>query len=810
MQVLLVDDDDFALEVLDATLSRMGFSAIKVHDGAEAMEVLRRGEIRLVVTDWEMPGMNGVDLCRAIRREDLSGYIYIIMLTGREGAKQRLEGLCAGADDFLNKPLDPEELLVCLKTAERILSLETRDLALFALAKLAESRDSETGAHVERVQSYARIIAQNLSPETRRQHNVDDEYIRLLHQTSALHDLGKVGIPDAILLKPSKLTPDEYAIIKTHTIIGAQTLEAALTRFPNARFLQMARDIALYHHEKFDGSGYPHGLAGEQIPLCARIVAVADVYDTVTSRRVYKEAASHEQAVEIIVRERGGHFDPEVVDSFRRSELQIVSTSDRLRDVCLLPSAPASLADLPQGDLGVANPCKILLVEDDPLILKQLIQIIGATGESLLWAHNGGAALRIMSEQRPRLVVSDWVMEGGDGVELCRRIREMDSENPVHFIMLTAHSERKRLLEAYRAGVDDFLAKPFDPEELLARVRAGLRITRLREDLLKRSVGSQALNSHLAQLNSRLERLSITDELTGAFNRRHAMMRLEEQWDLSCRYNRPLTIAMIDIDHFKNINDTFGHDGGDVILRDVTRILRDCTRGTDALCRVGGEEFMIVFPQQTAAEAMVVAERCRAAMAAAEFSVGNQRTQTTISVGLGARENGMTQFTDVLKAADDALYAAKRAGRNRVIWADRIEDKNIMQTVQNEKAQAAIDATGRPPVDWDAVVKRCGGDPKFADKVVDRFAKQAIGEVAKIEAALAAVDAETVRRAAHSLKSMAAYVAADAASALAKQIEDLGRENRLADALPLVAQLRTQIELATNWILTNRIAATAA
>ena len=141
-------------------------------------------------------------------------------------------------DDFLNKPLDPEELLVCLKTAERILALETHDLALFALAKLAESRDSETGAHIERVQSYTRLLARNLSEEVRSLHGVDDEYVRLLYQTTPLHDLGKVGIPDAVLLKPGKLTPAEFAIMKTHTILGAQTLDAALERFPNTRFLQ--------------------------------------------------------------------------------------------------------------------------------------------------------------------------------------------------------------------------------------------------------------------------------------------------------------------------------------------------------------------------------------------------------------------------------------------------------------------------------------------------------------------------------------------------------------------------------------------
>jgi putative two-component system response regulator len=332
MQVLLVDDDDFALSVLENTITRMGYQAISVTDGEQAMDTLRNSNIRLVITDWDMPNMNGLDLCRAVRRDDLSGYVYVIMLTGREGPKQRMEGLCAGADDFLNKPLDPEELLVCLKTAERILGLETRDLALFALAKLAESRDSDTGAHIERVQSYSRIIARNLTAEVKTCNGIDDEYIRLLYQTSPLHDLGKVAIPDSILLKPGKLTPTEFAIMETHTVVGAKTLDAALARFPNARFLQMAREIAVTHHERFDGSGYPHGLVGDQIPLCGRIVAVADVYDALTSRRVYKDAMSHEQAKSIILQGRGNHFDPEVVDAFARAEQQLLAVWERLRD----------------------------------------------------------------------------------------------------------------------------------------------------------------------------------------------------------------------------------------------------------------------------------------------------------------------------------------------------------------------------------------------------------------------------------------------------------------------------------------------
>src|SRR3984957_6407488 len=420
MQVLIVDDDDFALNVLNNTLSRMGYTAVEATDGRQAMEILRRGETRLVITDWDMPGMNGIDLCRAIRKEDLSGYVYVIMLTAREGTKQRMEGLCAGADDFLNKPLDPEELLVCLKTAERILSLETRDVALFALAKLAESRDSETGAHIERVQSYTRLIAKHLSDELKACYGVDDEYVRLLYQTSPLHDLGKVGIPDAILLKPGKLAPDEFAIMKPPTIIGAETLDAALRRFPNARFLQIAKEIAATHHEKFDGSGYPNGLAGEQIPLCGRIVAVADVDDALTNRRVYKSPMPHEQAKEVILRDSGSHFDPEVVAGFIRAEAQILEVRRRLCDAQSTVPIPVSVPIRPPPGQTSANPCTILVVEDDPLLLAKLVELLSATGEPVIAANDGEEAKQLLSKHNPRVVVSAWVMPKADGVAICR------------------------------------------------------------------------------------------------------------------------------------------------------------------------------------------------------------------------------------------------------------------------------------------------------------------------------------------------------------------------------------------------------
>jgi putative two-component system response regulator len=332
MRALIVDDDEISLEILENVLSEMGYDVVRATNGKEALAQLRKDPIHLVITDWEMPEMNGLELCRAIRGDDFEGYVFIIMLTSRDGGQQKIDGIHCGADAFLVKPLNPEELLVSLKTAERILSLETRDLAMFALAKLSESRDPETGAHIERVQSYARLLAQHLSTTDRYYDVIDTEFVRLIYQTSPLHDIGKVGIPDSVLLKPGKLDGTEMSVMRTHAELGAQTLEASLQRFPNVRFLQMARDIAMSHHEHWNGKGYPKGLVADQIPLAARIVALADVYDALTSRRVYRDALTHSQAKALIVQERGTQFDPDVIDAFLQTESRFVSIHERFKD----------------------------------------------------------------------------------------------------------------------------------------------------------------------------------------------------------------------------------------------------------------------------------------------------------------------------------------------------------------------------------------------------------------------------------------------------------------------------------------------
>jgi putative two-component system response regulator len=231
-----------------------------------------------------------------------------------------VEGFAAGADDFITKPFNSAELISRLRVAERILALESRDLTIFALAKLAESRDSETGAHLERVQAYSQVLAGDLLRRGLEPDQVDANFVKLIGETSPLHDIGKVAIPDCVLLKPGRLSDEEFEIMKTHTTLGAQTLRAAAGKSPSAHFLRVASEIAESHHEQFNGTGYPHGLKGRVIPLAGRIVALADVYDALTTKRIYKPAFTHAIARSIIEKSAGAHFDPLLVEAFFANE----------------------------------------------------------------------------------------------------------------------------------------------------------------------------------------------------------------------------------------------------------------------------------------------------------------------------------------------------------------------------------------------------------------------------------------------------------------------------------------------------------
>jgi len=307
----------------------------------------------------------------------------------------------------------------------------------------------------------------------------------------------------------------------------------------------------------------------------------------------------------------------------------------------------------------------ILVVDDDPAALETVANCLAAGGHTPFKVANSLQAIEVMRTRRPSIVLCDWLMPGMDGLELCRHIKSRTADPFIYFIMLTVQSGKEHLKEAFQAGADDFLCKPFHPDELLARINAGIRTADLYDELAEQNITAQRLNAELSQLNARLRQTVNTDEITGLFNRRYGMNMLKELWAMAHRYEQPLSAAMIDVDHFKLINDEFGHLKGDEVLQSLGRILAAGIRTSDVACRIGGEEFLILMPGVTSEQAYVCVERLRIKVESSSLLGGEPPRRVTVTAGIAHHTKAMTKPDDLLKAADDCLYAGKRAGRNR-------------------------------------------------------------------------------------------------------------------------------------------------
>lgn len=340
--ILVVDDQLQNIELLEAHLVPQGYEIVTAANGEEALGKLSAGQIDLILLDVMMPGLDGFEVTRRIRQDEIHRLLPIILVTALRDKEDQIKGIEAGCDDFISKPFDKYELFARIKSMLKVkayndllsnyrkeleseVARRTRELTkafesikaasletIHRLSVAAEYKDKNTGEHIQRMTRYTTVVAQRMG--------LDEKSIETIQYATPMHDVGKIGIPDQVLMKPGKLDPAEWEIMKQHSLIGARILTGS-----DAEFIRLGEIIALNHHEKWDGSGYPNHLKGLEIPLEARIVAVADVFDALTSKRPYKPAFSIEIALGIIQEGRGSHFDPQVVDAFFAIQDEIIS-----------------------------------------------------------------------------------------------------------------------------------------------------------------------------------------------------------------------------------------------------------------------------------------------------------------------------------------------------------------------------------------------------------------------------------------------------------------------------------------------------
>lgn len=354
--VLVVDD---TVEVIDllVNLLRQHYRVKAATNGSKALEIARgEGAPDLILLDVVMPDLSGYEVCRELKADPATRSIPVIFLTGLTSTDDERRALELGAEDFIAKPINPPIVLarvathLKLKAAADFLRdqnayLETevqrrgqelsaiQDVTVLAMASLAETRDVETGNHIRRTQFYVKALAEQLQRNPLYSDQLDGRTIELLYKSAPLHDIGKVGIPDRILLKPGRFTAEEFEVMKTHTTLGRDAIANAERQLGlEVDFLRLAKEIAYSHQEKWDGSGYPLGLKGDDIPLSARLMALADVYDALISRRIYKEPMTHDAAAGIIRDGSGSHFDPAVVEAFLAVEAEFQAIAARFID----------------------------------------------------------------------------------------------------------------------------------------------------------------------------------------------------------------------------------------------------------------------------------------------------------------------------------------------------------------------------------------------------------------------------------------------------------------------------------------------
>lgn len=354
-KIMVVDDLEANRTLLSRRLALLGHSVTSAESGKEALQLLQEAPFDLVMLDLMMPEMDGYQVLQAIKGQPQFVHLPVIMVSANDEIENVVKCIEFGAEDYLPKPFNSvlmrarveaslqrkathdreavyqEELESRVKAQVKEIS-SAQLAAIFAMSKLAESRDNETGAHLERMREYCKVIAHQMARLERYRRVIDADFIDAIYAASPLHDIGKVGIPDHILLKAGKLDQAEWEVMKQHAVIGGSTLRAVDEQHPGNFLIRMGVDIAEAHHEKWDGSGYPHGLRGESIPISARILALGDVYDALTSKRCYKEAFSHEDARLIIEQGKGRHFDPDVVDAFLSIEPEFIRIRRYLKD----------------------------------------------------------------------------------------------------------------------------------------------------------------------------------------------------------------------------------------------------------------------------------------------------------------------------------------------------------------------------------------------------------------------------------------------------------------------------------------------
>ena len=665
-KILIVDDSEMNRSIL-ADMLEEEYEILEAQDGEEALAVLgeHHAEIALVLLDIVMPRLDGFGVLEVMGREGWIEDLPVIMISSESGSDQVARAYDLGVSEFISRPFDAlavrrrvlNTLILYAKqkrlmdmVEEQILETQRQSVLMIQiLSHIVEFRNGESGLHILHVRKLTDFLLRALMRKTA-VYGLTGEDINRISVGSALHDIGKIVIDEKILNKPGKLTAEEFAVMKTHAMKGAEMLDA-LGEHRDDPLVRTAYEICRWHHERYDGRGYPDGLRGDEIPISAQVVALADVYDALTSPRVYKAPIPHERAIQMIVDGQCGVFNPLLLECLREN-------ADNIR--------------------------RELDEDSDTTAARESQNIVN---DSVRSAHGGDAAsartLRLLDYER---------MKHSFFSEMTKELQFEYTVSPSMLILSAWGAET--------LGVGEVIADPGRDEALLAvfgedgwgRFSWHMRQTTPEEpnvgfecpltyngqtrwhqivlrtiwttDTPPRFQGAlgKAIDIHdTHQRITALEKKAARDSMTGLLNRAAAMERIKARMEE--RPDSHYALGIFDVDYFKAANDRWGHQFGDRVLKTVAGRLSHSVRSSDIVCRAGGDEFLLFLEYNTDLERTI--DRIF-------HSLCGRFEDYDISVTMGVvrAEDAGQNYEDMFRAADSALYAAKRAGRGRYCFYD--------------------------------------------------------------------------------------------------------------------------------------------
>lgn len=661
--ILIVDDTEINRSLLADMLSGQ-YRILEASNGVEAIAMLERHhtDISLVLLDIVMPVIDGFEVLSAMNRSHWIESIPVITISAETSSTYIDRAYDLGATDYINRPFDEKTVQRRVKNTimlyakqkmledmvtEQILEKEKSNyLMVEILSNIVEFRNGESGLHVLHIRTITELLLRQLLQETD-QYRLTPTQISLIVNASALHDIGKISIPEAILNKPGRLTAEEFEVMKGHSAIGAQILENSPSH--REELVRIARDICRWHHERYDGRGYPDGLTGDEIPIAPQVVALADVYDALTSPRVYKSAFSHEKAMEMILGGECGAFSPLLLRCLtavgpRLAEALSVSSPDRLTRA----EGQMLASQLLMG--GQASNRTLALLEQE----RTKYRFFASMSKEIQFEYNLGTDILTLSEWgAQQLGLSELIAHPADSPELAAVFSRKDFDDLVERIR-SATPASPVINVNYRLRI-------FGQDRWFKAVVRPLWVGEERPSLTG-CIG-KFLDAHeeFEELAT-FRRLSMQDSLTKLRNHMSARKVIESA--LSHSDGRHYALLLFDLDHFKSANDRYGHLFGDEVLRDVAGKVLRSIRSDDVAARVGGDEFLI-FMAYTIDQVEPLVRRIFTSLTGAyrEFPI-------SLSMGVALAPEHGTDYETLFNRADQALYAAKKNGRNRYCLYD--------------------------------------------------------------------------------------------------------------------------------------------